>query len=51
MFARDISVFLFTVTKVNGVQTRMTSQSLSKVFIKAWKWVTDEPALPVNSLT
>lgn len=29
--AHEISTFLFTVTKVNAVQTRETSQSLSKV--------------------
>jgi len=48
--AHEISMFLSTVTEVNGVQIRATSQSPSKVLIKAWKWVTDEAALPVNSL-
>lgn len=49
--AREISMFLFTSTKVNEVQTRETSQSLSKVFIKPWKWGTGETALPGNSPT
>lgn len=50
-FAREISMFLFTSTKVNEVQTREASQSLSKVFIKPWKWGTGETALPGNSPT
>lgn len=49
--AREISKFLFTSTKVNEVQTRETPQSLSKVFIKPWKWGTGETALPGNSPT
>ncbi|XP_064921875.1 uncharacterized protein LOC110361570 [Columba livia] len=38
-----------TVTKANGLQIRVTSPRLSKVFIKGWKWETDEAALPVQS--
>lgn len=49
-FAHEISTFLFTVTKVNAVQTRETSQSPSKVFIKPWKWGTGETAPPGNIL-
>ena len=49
VFAHEVSTFLLTVTKANGVQTRVTSLCLSKVFIKGWKWVTDEAALPVQS--
>lgn len=49
-FACEMSMFFFTGTKVNEVQTRETSQSLSKVFIKPWKW-TGETALPGNSPT
>lgn len=49
VLAHEVSTFLFTVTKANGLQTRVTSPRLSKVFIKGWKWETDEAALPVQS--